>query len=115
MQLCAILTNADVASIVEQITPLRVTLRPRRVISLDRPTKVELVAGAGLRLSKSPQAARRHRSPSIATSCRHRYAPRSSRSLRVDGAAATGAAGEPVISQCIRVSVAPKKMIWLDR
>lgn len=50
MQLCATLTSDDLTSIVEQITPLRVTLRPRRVVSLGRPSKVELVAGAGLRI-----------------------------------------------------------------
>lgn len=50
MQLCAILTREDVASVVEQITPLRVALRPKRVITLGRPAKVELVAGAGLRV-----------------------------------------------------------------
>jgi hypothetical protein len=50
MQLCAILTKDDLASVIEQITPLRVTVRPRRVITLGRPCKVELVAGAGLRV-----------------------------------------------------------------
>jgi hypothetical protein len=51
MQLSAIITKDDLASIIEQITPLRATVRPRRVITLGRPTKVELVAGAGLRIS----------------------------------------------------------------
>lgn len=50
MQLCAILTKDDVSSIIEQITPLRIALRPKRVISLGRPTDVALVAGAGLRV-----------------------------------------------------------------
>jgi len=50
MQLCATLTKDDLSSIIEQITPLRVALRSRRVITLGRPTKVELVAGAGLRV-----------------------------------------------------------------
>ena len=50
MQLCATLTKDDVSSIIEEITPLRVAVRPRRVITLGRPTKIELVAGAGLRV-----------------------------------------------------------------
>jgi len=50
MQLCATLTRDDLVSIVEQLTPLRVAVRPKRVISLGRPTRIELVAGAGLRL-----------------------------------------------------------------
>jgi hypothetical protein len=50
MQLCATLTKDDLSSIIEQITPLRVALRPCRVITLGRPTKIELVAGAGLRV-----------------------------------------------------------------
>ena len=50
MQLCATLTRDDLSSILEQITPLRVAVRPRRVITLGRPTKLELVAGAGLRV-----------------------------------------------------------------
>ena len=50
MQLCAILTADDLTSIIEQLTPLRVAIRPRRVIALGRPAKVELVAGAGLRV-----------------------------------------------------------------
>lgn len=50
MQLCAIVTKDDLASVVEQLTPLRVTTHPRRVITLGRPSKVELVAGAGLRV-----------------------------------------------------------------
>jgi hypothetical protein len=50
MLLCAILTKDDLASAVEQITPLSVTLRRHRVIWLGRPSVVELVAGAGLRL-----------------------------------------------------------------
>lgn len=50
MQLCATLTRDDLSSVIEQITPLRVAIRPRRVITLGRPTKIELVAGAGLRV-----------------------------------------------------------------
>jgi hypothetical protein len=50
MQLCATLTKDDLSSIIEQITPMRVALRPRRVITLGRPTKIELVAGTGLRV-----------------------------------------------------------------
>jgi hypothetical protein len=50
MQLCAILTREDLASALDQITPLSVTLRRRRVIWLGRPSTVELVAGRGLRL-----------------------------------------------------------------
>lgn len=50
MLLCAILTKDDLASAIEQITPLQVTLRRRRVIWLGRPSTVELVAGRGLRL-----------------------------------------------------------------
>jgi hypothetical protein len=50
MQLCAIVTKDDLSSVIEQLTPLRVTTRPRRVITLGRPAAVELVAGAGLRV-----------------------------------------------------------------
>lgn len=50
MHLCAILTKDDLASAIEQLTPLQVTLRQRRVICLGRPSKVELVDGAGLRV-----------------------------------------------------------------
>ena len=50
MLLCAILTKDDLVSAIEQITPLTVTLRRRRVIWLGRPSTVELVAGAGLRV-----------------------------------------------------------------
>jgi len=50
MLLCAILTLKDVVSVVEQVTPLEVTLRRGRVISLGRPSTVELAAGAGLRV-----------------------------------------------------------------
>lgn len=50
MQLCAILTRDDITSVVEQLTPLRVAMRPNRVITLCRPTKVELVPGSGLRV-----------------------------------------------------------------
>jgi hypothetical protein len=51
MQLCAVITKDDLTSVIEQITPLRATVRPRRVITLGRPTNVELVAGKGLRVS----------------------------------------------------------------
>lgn len=50
MQLCAIVTKDDLVSVARQLTPLRVAVRPRRVITLGRPTKIELVAGAGLRV-----------------------------------------------------------------
>jgi hypothetical protein len=50
MQLCAVLTKEDLTSVIEQVTPLRVEIRPRRVITLARPTAIELVAGAGLRV-----------------------------------------------------------------
>jgi hypothetical protein len=50
MQLCATLTKDDLTSVIEQITPLRVAVRPSRVITLGRPTKIELVPGAGLRV-----------------------------------------------------------------
>lgn len=50
MKLCAVITKDDLSSVIEQITPLRVALRPRREITLGRPTNVELVAGAGLRI-----------------------------------------------------------------
>jgi hypothetical protein len=50
MQLCAILTKDDITSVIEQITPLRVALRTRRVITLGRPRRIDLVEGAGLRV-----------------------------------------------------------------
>lgn len=52
MQLTAILTRSDLASLVETMTPLRVELkdRPRRVVTFDPPQLVELVAGVGLRV-----------------------------------------------------------------
>jgi hypothetical protein len=50
MQLSAILTRDDITLAVEELTPLRVALRSKRVISLGRPTTIELVAGAGLRM-----------------------------------------------------------------
>ena len=50
MQLCAIVTKDDFASVIQQITPLRVAIGPRRVVTLGRPSKVELVAGKGLRV-----------------------------------------------------------------
>ena len=50
MLLCAILTKADLVSAVEQITPLSVVLRRNRVISLGRPSTIELVPGSGLRI-----------------------------------------------------------------
>jgi|GEM_PF-814706 len=52
MQLCAVLTRDDLVGLVEEITPLRVELgsRSRRVIFVGRPSRLELVAGAGLRI-----------------------------------------------------------------
>ena len=50
MQLCVTLTRDDLAGAIEEITPLRVTLGPRRVITLGRPKSVELVRDAGLRV-----------------------------------------------------------------
>jgi hypothetical protein len=50
MQLCASLTKEDLTSLIEQITPLRVELQPKRVITLARPTRIELVPDAGVRV-----------------------------------------------------------------
>ncbi len=50
MELCATLTRDDLSDAIDEITPLRVVIRPRRTISLGRPTNVELVPSAGLRL-----------------------------------------------------------------
>jgi hypothetical protein len=52
MHLTAVVTKTDLASLVESLTPLSVIIdEPRgRVVTLGRPTKVELVAGSGLRL-----------------------------------------------------------------
>ena len=50
MLLSAILTKDDLVSILEQLTPLTVTLRRGRVISFGRSSTMELVAGAGLRI-----------------------------------------------------------------
>jgi len=50
MRLCAILTLDDLVSAVDELTPLAVTLRRRGEIRLGRPSTVELVAGAGLRI-----------------------------------------------------------------
>jgi hypothetical protein len=52
MQLCAIVTKADLVAVIEDLTPLRVEIsrRPRRAVSLGRPRHVELVPGAGLRV-----------------------------------------------------------------
>lgn len=50
MQLCAILTKDDLTSVVGQLTPLRVAISPRRIVTLGRPAKIELIAGAGLRV-----------------------------------------------------------------
>ncbi|MCL2777455.1 MAG: hypothetical protein FWD73_05575 [Polyangiaceae bacterium] len=51
MRLSAVLTKDDLLGAIEQITPLDVEIsrRPKRVISLGRPNRAELVAGAGLR------------------------------------------------------------------
>ncbi len=55
MELSAVLTKDDLDAVATQLTPLRVELsrRPRRAISLARPSLVELVPGAGLRLRGS--------------------------------------------------------------
>jgi hypothetical protein len=52
MQLCAVVTKDDLAGLIDEITPLGIELarRPKRVVSLGRPSLVELVAGAGLRI-----------------------------------------------------------------
>lgn len=50
MQLCAILTKDDLTSVVGQLTPLRVAITPRRIVTLGRPARIDLVAGAGLRV-----------------------------------------------------------------
>lgn len=53
MQLCAVITKDDLAGVIREITPLdvEVSRRPRRMISLGRPGRVELVASAGLRVA----------------------------------------------------------------
>jgi hypothetical protein len=55
MQLTAILTKDDLASLIRTMTPMRVELkgRPQRIIALGRPVLVELVEGAGLRVRGS--------------------------------------------------------------
>lgn len=50
MQLCATLTKEDLTTVIETITPLRVAVGRGRGVLLGRPTKVELVEGAGLRV-----------------------------------------------------------------
>src|SRR6476469_1402703 len=52
MQLCAVLTKDDLAALVGEIAPLEVELsrKPRRAVSVGRPSLVELVPGAGLRV-----------------------------------------------------------------
>jgi hypothetical protein len=52
MQLCAVLTRDDLAALVGEIAPLEVALgrRPRRNVSIGRPSLVELARGAGLRV-----------------------------------------------------------------
>ncbi|WP_146645669.1 hypothetical protein [Labilithrix luteola] len=53
MQLCAVITKDDLAGVIREITPLdvEVSRRPRRMISLGRPGRVELVPSAGLRVA----------------------------------------------------------------
>ncbi len=52
MQLRAVLGRDDVASVLKEITPLRVELsrRPQRVISIGRPTELTFVPDAGIRV-----------------------------------------------------------------
>lgn len=52
MQLCAVVERSDVIALIEQATPLRIEIsrRPRRMVSLGRPTRLDFVPGAGLRL-----------------------------------------------------------------
>src|SRR5690349_21186997 len=52
MQLCAILTREELVAVALDLTPLRVELgrRPRRAATFGRPTTVDLVADAGLRI-----------------------------------------------------------------
>lgn len=52
MQLCAVLAKDEVIAAVSEITPLEIEIarQPRRVVALGRPSVIELVHGAGLRL-----------------------------------------------------------------
>jgi len=52
MQLCAVLTKEELVAVVRELTPFELELagQSRRKISLGRPTQLELVAGAGLRV-----------------------------------------------------------------
>lgn len=52
MQLSAVLTKDDLAALVGEIAPLEIELsrKPRRVVSVGKPSLVELVAEEGLRL-----------------------------------------------------------------
>jgi hypothetical protein len=53
MQLCAVLSRDELAQVIGELAPLDVELsrRPRRALSIGRPSLVELVPGAGLRVS----------------------------------------------------------------
>jgi hypothetical protein len=53
MQLSAVLSRDELAHVIGELAPLDVELsrRPRRVLSIGRPSLVELVPGAGLRVS----------------------------------------------------------------
>lgn len=52
MNVRAVLTKADLVRFIDEMTPFDVEIsrRPRRLISLGKPTEVELVAKAGLRV-----------------------------------------------------------------
>lgn len=52
MQLRAVVRRDDVIGLLQEVTPLRVELsrRPQRAISIGRPTELEFVPGAGLRI-----------------------------------------------------------------
>ncbi len=52
MQLCAVVTKDELATFVRESTPFELELagQSRRKISLGRPSRIELVAGAGLRI-----------------------------------------------------------------
>jgi hypothetical protein len=52
MELSVALSREELVAAVQELTPMRVELsrRPRRVISFGRPSTIDLVAGAGLRI-----------------------------------------------------------------
>jgi hypothetical protein len=58
MKLCATLTKEELVRAALELTPLDIAIaeRPKRSISLGRPSTVELIAGAGLRLGGSARA-----------------------------------------------------------